>query len=204
MEAGKVDSIHLPSPPGVEFAVTEQGARVRARAGSVSPLATIIFIISALWTAKWGLELAQLILLILTCRLVGEAHDSMPALFIVCSVTTLAGLYCVGLCLWTMIGHVTLTIRDGELLLGNPWLFGLRPRRFDLSKVHAFSCADKDCGLEADRKSCCCSWSSVDYKLNLESDGRRVSIFTHLPREAKDWLRDRLNAVLAQKQLPRD
>jgi hypothetical protein len=194
MEAGKVESVHLPSPPGVEFAVTEQGARVRARAGTVSPLATVIFIISALWTAKWALDLAHIIVM----------HDFTAAPFIIFVVTSLAGLYCAGLCLWTMIGHITLTIRDGNLLLGNPWLFGLRTRRFDLGKVHAFSCAEKDCGLEADAKSCCCSWSSVDYKLNLESDGRSVSIFTHLPREAKDWLRDRLNAVLAQKQLPRD
>jgi hypothetical protein len=200
MQAGKFESVHLPSPPGVEFAVTGEGARVRARAGSVSPLATFIFIISALWTAKWGLDLAKLI----AALRAGEAHDSTAALFIVYAVTSLAGLYCVGLTLWTMIGHETLTVRNGKLLLGNPWLLGLRARRFDLGKVHAFSCAEKDCGLEADAKSCCCSWSSVDYKLNLESDGRRVSIFTHLPREAKDWLRDRLNAVLAQKQLPRD
>jgi hypothetical protein len=200
MQAGKFESVHLPSPPGVEFAVTGEGARVRARAGSVSPLATFIFIISALWTAKWGLDLAKLI----AALRAGEAHDSTAALFIVYAVTSLAGLYCAGLTLWTMIGHETLTVRNGKLLLGNPWLLGLRARRFDLGKVHAFSCAEKDCGLEADAKSCCCSWSSVDYKLNLESDGRRVSIFTHLPREAKDWLRDRLNAVLAQKQLPRD
>ena len=200
MEAGKVDSIHLPSPPGVEFAVTEQGARVRARAGSVSPLATIIFIISALWTAKWGLDFAKLIVALRA----GTAHDSTAALFIVYAVTSLAGVYCAGLCLWTMIGHETLMVRNGKLLLGNPWLLGLRTLRFDLSRVQAFSCAEKDCGLEADAKSCCCSWLSVDYKLNLESDGRRVSIFTHLPREAKDWLRDRLNAVLAQKQLPRE
>jgi hypothetical protein len=200
METGKVESVHLPSPPGVEFAVTEQGARVRARAGSVSPLATVVFIISVLWTAKWGLDLAKLIVALRT----GTPHDSAAALFIICAVTSLAGLYCAGLCLWTMIGHVTLTIRGGNLLLGNPWLFGLRTRRFDLNKVHAFSCAEKNCGLEANAKSCCCSWSSVDYKLNLEADGRSIPIFTHLPREAKDWLRDRLNAVLAQKQLPRD
>jgi hypothetical protein len=200
MQAGKFESVHLPSPPGVEFAVTEQGARVRARAGSVSPLVTLIFIISALWTAKWGLGLAKLIVALRA----GAAHDSTAALFIVYAVTSLAGLYCAGLCLWTMIGHETLTVRNGKLLLGNPWLLGLRARRFDLGKVHAFSCAEKDCGPEADAKSCCCSWSSVDYNLNLESDGRRLSIFTHLPREAKDWLRDRLNAVLAQKQLPRD
>ena len=200
MEAGKVESVHLPSPPGVEFAVTEQGARIRARAGTVSPPATIVFILSALWTAKWGLDLAKLIVALRA----GTPHDSAAALFIVYAVTSLAGLYCAGLCLWTMIGHETLTVRDGKLLLGNPWLFGLRSRRFDLNKVQAFCCAEKDCGLEADAKSCCCSWSSVDYKLILESDGRRVSIFTHLPREAKDWLRDRLNGVLAQKQLPRD
>jgi hypothetical protein len=198
MEAGKVESIHLPSPPGVEFSVTEQGARVRARAGSVSPLATAVFIISALWTAGWGLALASLIKDLRD----GAPHDSTPALFIVYGMTTLAGLYCAGLCLWMMIGHETLLVRNGRLLLGNPWLLGLRSRRFDLSKVRAFSCEEKDCGLETDTRSCCCSWSLVDYKLSLESDGRRVSIFTHLPREAKDWLRDRLNAVLAQKQLP--
>ena len=200
METGRFDSVHLPSPPGVEFAVTEQGARIRARAGTVSPLATVTFIIAAVCAGGGGLFLANLI----KDLLVGEAHSSVPARFIVYSVMSLAGLYCAGLCLWTMIGHVTLTIRNGKLLLGNPLLFGLRTRRFDLSKVQSFSCADKDCGLEADAKSCCCSWSSVDYKLNLESNGRRVPIFTHLPREAKDWLRDRLNAVLAQKQLPRD
>jgi hypothetical protein len=199
MHAGKFESVHLPAPPGVEFAVTGEGARVRARAGSVSPLATFIFIISALWTAKWGLDLAKLIVALRA----GTPHDSAAALFIVYAVTSLAGLYCAGLCLWTMIGHETLTVRNGKLLLGNPWLLGLRARRFDLDEVQAFSCAEKDRGLEADAKSCC-SWSSVDYKLNLESDGRRVSIFTHLPREAKDWLRDRLNALLAQKQLPRD
>ena len=200
MQAGKVESIHLPSPPGVEFAVTEQGARVRARAGSVSPLATLIFCLSALCAGGGGLFLANLIKDLVS----GQAHGSVAAYFIVYTVIAAAGLYCAGLCLWTMIGHVTLTIRGGKLLLGNPWLFGLRTQRFDLSNVHAFSCAENDCGTRADVKSCCCSWSSVDYKLHLESDGRRVSIFTHLPREAKDWLRDRLNAVLAQKQLPRD
>ncbi len=201
METGKFDSVHLPAPPGLEFAVTEHGARVRARAGSVSPLATFIFILSGLWTGFWGLYCPEKQIEAVRA---GLPHDSIPALFIVFTVTSLAGLYCAGLCLWTMIGHVTLTIRNDKLLLGNPMLFGLRTRRFDLGKVKAFSCADKDCGLEADEKSCCCSWSSVDYNLNLESDGRRLSIFTHLPREAKDWLRDRLNAVLAQKRLPRD
>ena len=201
MEAGKVESVHLPSPPGVEFAVTEQGARVRARAGTVSPLATLGFIIAVLWTGVWALYFPSKLIEAVRA---GTPHDSTPALFIVFTVASLAGLYCAGLCLWTMIGHVTLTIRNGTLLLGNPLLFGLRTRRFDLSKVRAFSCVGKDCGLETDAKSCCCSWSSVDYKLNLESDGRSISIFTHLPREAKDWLRDRLNGLLAQKQLPRD
>jgi uncharacterized membrane protein YuzA (DUF378 family) len=200
MEAGKVESVHLPSPPGVEFALTEQGARVRARAGTVSPLATLIFLISALCAGGGGLFLANLV----KALLAGQAHGSVAASFAVYTVLSLAGLYCAGLCLWTMIGHATLMIRGGTLLLGNPWLLGLRTGRFDLSKVRAFSCAEADCGLQADAKSRCCSWSSVDYKLHLESDGRRVSIFAHLPREAKDWLRDRLNAVLAQKQLPRD
>jgi len=199
MEAGRVDSIHLPSPPGVEFAVTEQGARVRVRAGSVSPLATVIFFFSALCAGGGGLFLANLI----KDLGAGEAHGSVPARFIVYTVLSVAGLYCAGLSLWMMIGHETLLVRGGKLLLGNPWLLGLRNLRFDLGKVRAFSCAEKGCGLEADEKSCCCSWSSVDYTLNLHSDGRRFSIFTHLPREAKDWLRDRLNAVLAQKQLPR-
>ncbi len=201
MEAGKVESIHLPSPPGVEFAVTGQGARVRARAGSVSPLATVVFIIAGLWTAFWGLYIPAKQVEAVRA---GTSQDSTPAIFVVCTLTSLAGLYCAGLCLWMMIGHVTLMVRDGKVLLGNPWLFGLPTRRFDLSKVRAFSCAENDCGLKADEKSCCCSWSSVDYKLHLESGGRRVSIFMHLSREAKDWLRDRLNAVLAQKQLPRD
>jgi hypothetical protein len=198
MEAGKVESVHLPSPPGVEFAVTEQGARVRARAGSVSPLMTLVFVASAI-AAGTGLYLPGLI----ADLRAGTRSDAAASIFL-CAIVSLAGLYCAGLCLWTMIGHVSLTVRGGKLLLGNPWLLGLRSRRFDLSKVQAFSCAEKDCGVQTDAKSCCCSWSSVDYKLNLESDGRRISIFTHLPREAKDWLRDRLNGVLAQKQLPRD
>jgi hypothetical protein len=152
-----------------------------------------------LYAGGAGLFLANLI----KDLLAGQAHEAVPR-FIVYTVIALAGLYCAGLCLWTMIGHVTLTIQDGKLLLGNPWLLGMQSQSFDLGKVRAFSCTESDCGVQADGKSCCCSWSSVDYKLNLESDGRRVSIFTHLPREAKDWLRDRLNAVLAQKQLPRD
>ena len=117
METGRFDSVHLPSPPGVEFAVTEQGARVRARAGTVSPLATVIFLVSALWTAFWGLYCPEKQIEAVRA---GLPHDSIPALFIVFTVTSLAGLYCAGLTLWTMIGHVSLTIRNGQAAAGKP------------------------------------------------------------------------------------
>ena len=51
-----------PSPPrGVEFTQTERGVRVRARAGKVAPLPTVAFLISAIWTGKWALDVARLI-----------------------------------------------------------------------------------------------------------------------------------------------
>ena len=60
--------------------------------------------------------------------------------------------------------------------------------------------AARDSGAQAEEKGSCCGWSVVDYSLNLDYDGRRISVFVNLPREAKDWLRDRLNAVLAERK----
>jgi hypothetical protein len=177
----------------VEFTRTERGARVRARAGKVAPLPTAACIIAAIWTGKWLLDLAVLIVALLERK----TQNSGTALF-VCAVASLAGLYCAALCPWTMIGHEVLAIRNGKLYLGNPWLLGLASRGCDLRKVGAFSCADSGSGVRTEGDSSCCRWSAVDYSLNADCDGRRVPIFTQLPRGAKDWLRDRLNAVLAE------
>ena len=138
----------LSPPRGVEFTRTEGGVRVRARAGKVAPLPTVAFIIAAIWAGKWGLDLAVLIVALRA----GKAQDSSAALF-VCAVASLAGLYCAALCLWTMIGHEVLAIRNGKLYLGNPWLFDLVSRRCDLGKVGAFSCADRGSGARAEEEA---------------------------------------------------
>jgi len=178
-------------PEGVRLVVGESGAQVSARAGSVGLRVVAALAIAVIWAAKWGLDLARLIVAVRA----GTAENPGPGLFIF-SVAALAGFYCAALFLWTMVGHETLSIRKAKLLLGNPWLFGLVKRRFPLDKVGSFECAGKDCGLQAEADSCCCRWSAEDYLLTFGYGGRRVPVFTHLPREAKDWLRDRLNEFL--------
>jgi len=178
-------------PTDVALTAFADGVEVRARVGKVSPALAVVFILSALWAAKWLIESASLL------RELGEgrAANPGPELFVF-GVMGLAGLYCAVLMVWIMLGSERLTLRDGRLRHSNLWLFGIQTRRYPFKSIEGFQTLSKDCGTQAE--GCCCTVSTVDYTLTFGHNGRRISIFSHLPRTSKDWLRDRLNAALAQ------
>jgi hypothetical protein len=178
-------------PSGVR--VLADGARVavRVRAGRLEPRAIAAMLIAALWGILWITSLAGAL------RDLGAGKLPNPAPEIAGRALFAAtGVYCVLLCLWAMIGHERLVMRRGRLRLSNPWLLGMLTRRYDLAHVRSFMTHDKDCGAKHD--GCCCHYSTVDYALAFDYSGRPVQLFPHLPRESKDWLRDRLNKTLEQ------
>jgi hypothetical protein len=191
MDANVTTDVADNPPNGIEFSGSGGETRLRARAGKVTWPLMAAFLISAVWTVKWALDLAAFV----RAFSQGPAENPGPAMFIH-GFMVLAGFYCAALCLWTMVGHETLVLRGGRLSLGNPWLFGLRTRSYDAGKVEPFECRGQDCGVQAEGDTCCCRWSAVDYALTFGYNGRRVSVFPHLARESKDWLRERLNARL--------
>jgi hypothetical protein len=180
-----------PKPSDVTVIADGRTVEVRARAGRVNPGLAVAFVLSLIWTAKWLVDLGAAI----ERMRQGNAANPGPELFVT-AVMGLAGIYCAGLMLWIMLGSERLAVGGGRLRRGNLWLFGVMTHKHPLGAVGAFETASKDCGTEAD--GCCCSVSTVDYTLFFRHNGRRISVFTHLSRPTKDWLRDRLNAALAQ------
>ena len=178
-------------PPGVEFAVKNGGAFVKARAGAVGWQPIVGIAISSVWAAAWGTGLVRVIAAMRT----GTAVNPGPAVFL-CVLGAFSGIYGAALCLWTMIGHERLVISDGRLSITNPWLLGLRTRRFVLAELRPFVCTGKECGGQAEERSCCCRWSAVDYTMSFGFRGERIIVFPQLSPAAKDWLRDRMNILL--------
>jgi hypothetical protein len=178
-------------PTDVKLTAADNVLEVRARVGKVSPALAVVFLLSSLWAAKWLTELAAL----LNRLNGGNVANPGPELFVF-AVMGFGGVYCAVLMLWIMLGSERLTIRDGRLHHSNLWLFGLQIRGYPVESVGPFQALSKDCGAEAD--GCCCRVTTVDYTLTFGHNGRRISIFSHLPRASKDWLQDRLNAALAQ------
>ena len=178
-------------PRGVDYRADHGTVRVRAPAGSVGwqPMAATLIALAVAVSCTVGLLKAAA-----TVRS-GDAVNPGP-LFFLLTVGALAGGYCTALCLWTMLGHEKLTIRNGTILVSSPWLFGLQTKRFKASAVGSFICSGEACGIRAEGDSCCCRWSAVDYSLSFGYGGARIPVFSQLPRDAKDWLRDRLNNAL--------
>ncbi len=180
-------------PPGVVFAMRDGRAVVKARAGAPGwqPIAALIF--SILWAVSWSAGLVRVIGSIHA----GTAVNPGPAVFL-CSLGALSGIYCAALCVWTMLGNERLVIGKKRLSISNPWLFGLRMCSFELSKLQPFVCSGRECGVQPEEKSCCCRWSAVDYAMSFGYKGRRITVFPQLPPKSKEWLRDRLNHILAK------
>lgn len=177
------------APTGAQKVVRSAAIIVKVRAGRMEARAMAAMIISAIWGAFWLTSLAAAL------RQSSEHQTANPTAEIaVRAVMAAAGIYCALLCLWAMFGHDRIVMRRGRLLLGNPWLLGALTRRYDLARVGSFRTGNKDCGAKHD--GCCCSYSTVDYSLAFDYGGKLVPFFQHLPREAKDALRDRLNAAL--------
>jgi len=177
-------------PSGVDLRWVEDGVRVRARAGGVGWQPVAALAISVPWTAYWGRGLAVAIVSMATAARANVA----PELF-VHAVAALAGAYCAALCLWTMFGHETLVVAGNGLWVSNPWLFGLRTRRFDLKRVEPFRCSAEECGVGPD-EGCCCRWSTNECAMSFGYRGRRIPVFAQLPTEAKERLCERLNRIL--------
>lgn len=179
------------APSGVDLVALPDGVEARARVGRIDLMLTVILFLSVAWSVQWTR------VMISRLSRMGEsaAANLAPELF-VAALMTLAGLYGAGLMLWIMFGSERLVIRGGRLLHSNAWLFGLMMEKHPVSAVSPFQTLSKDCGTQSE--GCCCSFSTVDYSLTYGRKGRRFSVFSHLSRPAKDWLRDQLNAALAQ------
>jgi len=179
-------------PRGVKLRVAGDDVVLKVRAGTVQWGSVFATLLAGGWTFGWSMFLMSAI---------GDLRDGTldnPApTFVVSGVMVAIGLYCALLCLWTMLGSERLVIRNGRLMLGSPWLFGMLNRSYDLKRVQTFSCLKKDCGLEGD--SCCCSITNIDYPLSFGNDGHRVLVFSQAPNAAKDWIRDQLNVVLKDR-----
>ena len=172
-------------PAGVRVAGEDGRLVIHVRAGAPGWQPWIVAVLTGIWTASWGLGAAHAVKAIAA----GELPASDPALFL-CGAAALIGLYVTVLCLWTMFGREALVIHNHSLWAGTPWLFGFPLKRYDLREIGPFACSGKDCGAQAD--GCCCSWSTVDYHLGFQHQGKHVPLFVQLPREAKDWMRDKL------------
>ena len=179
------------APAGVRVQVTGAAVVVRVRAGRLEAGAIAAALIAALWGGGWLASLAGALRDLSANKLPNPAPEiAARALF------AAVGVYCALLCLWAMLGHQRLVMRRGRLRLGSPWLLGLLARRYDLAQVRSFMTHDKDCSTKHD--GCCCHYSTVDYSLAFDYSGHPVQLFPHLPRESKDWLRERLNKALEQ------
>ena len=178
-------------PRGVSLTVATDRVVVRTRAGSLGWQPIVGIVASAIVFSVCAAVFLRVIALIRS----GAAANPGPALFL-SILGTLSGFYCVALCLWAMVGHEKLVILRRRLAISNPWLLGLPTRAFDLGEVKPFTCSERECGVRAEENSCCCRWSSVDYSLSFGYRDTRVRVFPQLPRQAKDWLRDRLNDAL--------
>ncbi len=185
---------NAPPPPDVDLVVKDGWARVSARAGSPGWQPILGLAVSFVWAAPWGIGLAGEIGSMLREVEVNQG----PTLFIY-SLGTLSGIYCAGLCLWTMFGHERLVIGTKRLSISNPWLFGLRAGSFELGRLQPFRCSGEGCGVTPDGHGCCCRWSANEYEMSFGYRGQRVSVFPQLPPASKDWLRDRLNQLLVAR-----
>ena len=180
-----------PVPREVEFSTAGDCVLVRARAGSFGWQPMLGLVLCASLATGSGIALLRVGIAVRD----GIALNPGPAIFL-CTLGVLLGTYVAALCLWTMMGHETLLIRNGRLSLSNPWLFGLRTRRFDVSRITPFRCARAGCDTGAQASGCCCSRWAVDYVLLFGDGPKEVGAFSQLSVEAKDWLRDRLNELL--------
>lgn len=176
-------------PRGARVREVAGGVSVSVRAGGLDARTAAAGLVSAIWALFWVLDLAD------AFRAMAAGKLSNPGVEIAVRIVLAAvGGYCTLLCAWSLFGHDRLIMRRGRLRAGNPWLLGALTRRYDLANVRSFVTHGKDCGAHSD--GCCCGYSSVDYSLAFDHGGKRVELFRQLPRETKDWLRDRLNVSL--------
>lgn len=170
------------------------GLEIRARAGEFTVLSVLALIASLIWGVAWSVHLAKMIQML---QAGGAPSDAGSKIFVE-AILAFFGLYCGALLFYSMAGHERLILTSGRLRLSNPWLFGAMGKRQPLP--NQFDCQGADCKShsESHGDGCCCSYSTVDYTLGFTSGGRRTTAFNNLPNEAKDWIRDRLNAELSK------
>jgi len=158
---------------------------IRARAGAPGwqpILATGLFMV---WSVASAVALGKTIAAVRA----GEASASGPAIYLA-AVALLTGVYLTALCLWTMFGRETLVLQGHSLWIGTPWLFGFPLKRYDLRRIGPFVCSDRDCGAQPE--GCCCRWTAVKHRLAFTHAGKTVTLFSQLPGETKDRLRETL------------
>jgi len=170
-------------PGGVS--ISGRGLRrvIRARAGAPGWQPVIVTAFLTIWTAASAVALGKAIAAVRA----GEASVSDPAAWLA-SAALLVGAHLTALCLWTMFGRETLVLQGHSLWMGTPWLFGFPLRRYDLRRIGPFVYSDRDCGAQAE--GCCCRWSAVKHQLAFTYAGRTVHLFSQLPRETKERLRE--------------
>lgn len=185
----QTDQTYPPNPSDINMTENSGAIAFSVRAGKVSPGLSVVFLLASLWAAKWLTQFFSL--------LKDPSHSANPGpeLFIF-ALMGAAGLYCSCLMLWIMLGSERLIFRGNTMLHSNLWLFGMAKHRYNLRSVGTFQATSKECGAQAE--GCCCTVSTVDYTLTFGHNGRRISVFSHLPRESKDWLKDRLNEAIAK------
>jgi len=179
------------APGGIELRTDGDATVVRVRAGAPGWQPVAGAVVAAAWAVASGTMLVRTVAAVRDGTAVGPG----PAVFLLGVITGL-GVYCVALSVWSMVGHETLRIARSRIAVSNPWLLGFATRRFHMRDVSPFACGDADCASETS-EGCCCRWTTVAYKLTFGCGDRRVAVFNHLPRETKDWLRDKLNGRLA-------
>ena len=101
-------------PRGIEWTVSDGGARVRVRAGSVGWQPVLGLVLSVIWSAGWGYSLGRVVVSMLERTAVNPG----PGVFLR-GIATAAGVYCALLCLWAMAGHETLVVSRDSLRVGD-------------------------------------------------------------------------------------
>jgi len=159
---------------------------IRARAGAPGWQPILVTGLFMVWSAASAVALGRAVAAVRA----GEASASGPAIYLA-AAALLVGVYLTALCLWTMFGRETLVLQGHSLWIGTPWLFGFPLKRYDLRRIGPFVCSDRDCGAQPE--GCCCRWSAVKHRLAFTHAGKTVTLFSQLPGETKDRLREILD-----------
>ncbi len=179
-------------PDNADIRHLADGLEVRVRAGRPDLTSLGVAALFGLWAAGWGYGFVTSLRGLVT----GGSANPWPAV-VFCAAALAVGLYGLALGVWIMFGHERVVLCAGRLGVGNPWLLGAIAQRYRLDEVGAFQCIDKACeGVQ--QEGCCCGWSAVNYKLTVQIGRKDQSVFVHLPREAKDRLRDEFNCALCE------